>query len=78
MAELINNPYPGEDEQMLRDFLLPRAPASHVFSANSISRHLKNHLDGPVNSGGRTLVLRSHKDKHLKTDVFHVAIILAT
>src|SRR5262249_38162087 len=78
MAALINNPSLGEDAQTLRDFLLPRAPAGHVFTAKSVGRQLKKHLDAPVNSGGRTLVLRSHMDPTLKIHVYSVAILPAT
>ena len=66
---LINNPYPGEDEQMLRDFLLPGALPSHVFSAKSIGRYLQKHVDGPVISGGRTLVLRSQMNTQRNTQL---------
>ena len=61
---MINNPYPNEDEQTLREYLLPGALPNHVFSAKSIGRLLKQHLDEPVRSGERTLVLRSWEDKH--------------
>jgi hypothetical protein len=77
VAALINNPYPGEDEQMLRDFLLPGALPSHVFSAKSIGRYLQKHLDGPVISAGRTLVLRSQMN-HNGIRSYGVAIIPAT
>ena len=72
---MINNPNPNEDEQTLRDYLLPGALPSHVFSAKSIGRLLKKHLDEPVRSGERTLVLRSWEDKHIKMRVYGVEII---
>ena len=75
VAGLINNPSPDANEQVLRDYLLPGALSSYVFSASTTSRMLKKHLDGPVRSGERTLVLRSQEDKHLKMRVFGVEII---
>ena len=72
VAGMINNQYPNEDEQTLRDYLLPGAPPHHVFSTKSIGRLLKRHLDEPVRSGERTLVLRSWEDKHSKMRVYGV------
>ena len=72
VAGMINNQYPSEDEQTLRDYLLPGAPPHHVFSTKSIGRLLKRHLDEPVRSGERTLVLRSWEDKHSKMRVYGV------
>ena len=77
VAALINNPSLGEDAQTVRDFLVGGAPSSRVFSAKSVGRHLKEHVDGPVKSGGRTLVLRSYEDKHSKMRFYNVAIIPA-
>ena len=75
VAGLINNPSPDANEQVLRDYLLPGALSSYVFSARTTSRMLKKHLDGPVRSGERTLVLRSQENKHLKMRVYGVEII---
>jgi hypothetical protein len=75
VAGMINNPYPNEDEQTLREYLLPGALSNHVFSAKSIGRLLKRHLDEPVRSGERTLVLRSWEDKHSKMRVYGVRTI---
>ena len=61
----------------MRDFLAGGVPSSHVFSTKSVGRYLKKHVDGPVKSGGRTLVLRSYEDKHSKMRVYNVAIIPA-
>ena len=72
VAGMINNQYPNEDESTLRDYLLPGALPHHVFSAKSIGRLLKRHLDEPVRSGERTLVLRSWEDKHSKMRVYGV------
>jgi hypothetical protein len=76
VAGMINVQCPGEAAQTLRDFLQPGA--SQVFSTKSIGRYLKKHLDAPVNSGGRTLVLRSKPDSHLGKQVYNVAVIPAT
>ena len=78
VAGMINNPYPNEDEQTLRDYLLPGALPNHVFSAKSIGKRLKQHLDEPVRSGERTLVLRSWEDKHSKMRVYGVRTIKTT
>ena len=78
VAGMINNPSPNEDEQTLREYLLPGALPNHVFSAKSIGRRLKQHLDEPVRSGERTLVLRSWEDKHVKLRVYGVHTITTT
>ena len=78
IAGMINNPDPDEDEQTLREFLLPGALPKHVFSAKSIGKLLKQHLDEPVRSGERTLVLRSWEDKHIKLRVYGVRTITTT
>jgi hypothetical protein len=78
VAGMINNPSPNEDEQTLREYLLPGALPNHVFSAKSIGKLLKRHLDEPVRSGERTLVLRSWEDKHVKQRVYGVCTIATT
>ena len=78
VAGMINNPDPNEDEQTLREYLLPGALPNHVFSAKSIGKLLKKHLDEPVRSGERTLVLRSWEDKHSKLRVYGVRTITTT
>jgi hypothetical protein len=78
VAGMINNPSPNEDEQALREFLLPGALANYVFSAKSIGKLLKRHLDEPVRSGERTLALRSWEDKHSKLRVYGVRTITTT
>ena len=62
VAGTINNPSPNEDEQTVREYLLPGALPQHVFSTKTIGKRLKQHLDEPVRSGERTLVLRSWED----------------
>jgi hypothetical protein len=75
VAVMINNPYANEDEQTLREYLRPGALPNHVFSAKSIGKLLKQHLDEPVRVGERTLVLRSWEDKHTKLRVYGVRTI---
>ena len=72
VAGMINNQYPNEDESTLRDYLLPGAPPHHVFSAKTVTRLLKRHLDEPVKSGGRALVLRRWQDAHSEVFNYHV------
>jgi len=78
VAGMINNPSPNEDEQTLREYLLPGVQSHHVFSPKTIGRRLKQHLDEPVRSGERTLVLRSWEDKHNKMRVYGVRTITTT
>jgi hypothetical protein len=78
VAGTINTTGPNEDEQTLREYLLPGAPSHHQFSSKSIGKRLKQHLDEPVRSGERTLVLRSWEDKHLKMRVYAVRTITTT
>ena len=59
---------------MLRDYLLPGVLPNHVFSAKSIGRLLKRHLDEPVKSGEYTIVLRRQQDAHTKTFGYRVAV----
>jgi hypothetical protein len=72
VAEMINIPYPEKDEQTLRDFLLPGVRPEHQFSAQTITRRLKQHLDNPVRSGERTLILRRHLDLQSEVYVYRV------
>ena len=72
VAGMINNQYPNEDESTLRDYLLPGAPPHHVFSAKTVTRLLKRHLDEPVKRGGRALVLRRWQDAHSEVFNYHV------
>ena len=52
------------DKKLVRDYLLPGAPDDHVFSAKSIGRLLKKHLDNVVlTDDGGTLVLRKREEK---------------
>jgi hypothetical protein len=72
MAGAVNITPPAEDEQTLREFLLPGCLPHHVFSAISVGKLLKQHLDAPVLHNGRTLVLRAEKNR---TDVNHYAVV---
>jgi hypothetical protein len=72
VAEIINTQFPNDDERLLREYLLPGTAPHHMFSAKTVSRLLKRHLDEPVKSGKRTLVLRSRENMHTKVRVYHV------
>jgi hypothetical protein len=58
----------------LREFLYPGAPPNHMATPKSVGKLLKNHIDEPVKSGDRTLVLRKHEDAHSKKLVYFVHI----
>lgn len=45
----------------LREFLYPGAPSNNVVAARSVGKRLKAHIDEPVKSGDRTLILRRYK-----------------
>ena len=49
-----------------------------MFQTKSIGRLLKKHLDEPVRSGERALVLVSREDKHAEQRVYHVSVIAAS
>jgi hypothetical protein len=73
LTEIINSQFPDDDGRLLREYLLPGAPSHHMFSAKTVGRLLKRHLDEPVKSGKRTLVLRSREGRH-KMRTYHVVI----
>ena len=73
VAELVNTSrISGNDEEksnkkLVRDFLLPGATNDHLFSAKSIGRLLKQHLDNAVmTDDGGMLVLRKREGKEAK------------
>jgi hypothetical protein len=70
VAGMINNP--NEDEQMVREYLLPGVLPSHVFSSKTIARLLKKHLGNPVRNGEHTLILRRQQDAHSEVFSYHV------
>ena len=77
VAELVNSYWSGSDEEksnkkLVRDFLLPGATNDHVFSAKSIGRLLKKHLDNVViTETGGMLVLRK-REGYAKAGFYHV------
>jgi hypothetical protein len=72
VAGMVNQWNPNEDQRTLRDFLLPGALDGHVFTAKTIARLLRRHLDEPVRSGERTLVLRRQLHTHAKTFLYQI------
>jgi hypothetical protein len=72
LVGMVNTPEPNEDEQTLRDFLMPTARPDHQFTSKSIGKRLRQHIDNPVRSGERVLVLRSEEDTHIKMNVYSV------
>ena len=82
VASVINARHKGdknddEDRQTLRDFLLPGAMAEHTFTAKTITRMLKKHLDNAVPNGERALVLRCAQDTHTKVLAYRIDEIVA-
>jgi hypothetical protein len=77
VAGMINDRNRGEDGQTLRDFLMEGADAGHVFTSKVIGRRLFKHVDGPVYSGERTIVLRSEVDKSSNARIYEVQVIAA-
>jgi hypothetical protein len=66
---------PDEDEQLVREVLLPGTPQNYVFQTKSVGRLLKKHLNEPVRSGERALVLVSREDKHAGQLAYRVRTI---
>jgi hypothetical protein len=73
VAVRINSQFPDDDDRLLREFLLPGVAPHHMFSTKTVGRLLKRHLDEPVKSGKRTLVLRS-RETRLKMRTYHVRV----
>ena len=53
----------NRDSATLRDFLFGHAPAGFVATSKSVGHRLKAHVDEPVRSGERTLILRTRQDR---------------
>lgn len=53
----------NRDSVTLRDFLFGHAPAGFVATPKSVGRRLKAHVDEPVRSSERTLILRTRQDR---------------
>jgi hypothetical protein len=53
----------NRDSATLRDFLFGHAPAGFVATPKSVGRRLAAHVDEPVRSGERTLILRTREDR---------------
>jgi hypothetical protein len=69
VAELIND-RGNVRGAALRGFLYPDAHSNHVAMAQSVSNLLKSHVDEPVKSAKRTLILRTTKDRKGFTHYF--------
>ena len=65
VADLINkrDADASLDVETLRDFLFGHAPAGSVATPKSVGHRLRAHVDEPVRSGERTLLLRARKDR---------------
>jgi hypothetical protein len=77
---MINNaqtPDEGDEGWMVRNFLAPNSLAGQPLSAKSVGRLLRPHLDNPVRSGERTLVLEAARDR-TDTLIYGVRILPAT
>jgi hypothetical protein len=53
----------NRDSATLRDFLFGHTPAGFLATPKSVGRRLNAHVDEPVRSGERTLILRTHEDR---------------
>jgi hypothetical protein len=53
----------NRDSATLRDFLFGHTPAGFVATPKSVGRRLAAHVDEPVRSGERTLILRTRQDR---------------
>ena len=53
----------NRDSATLRDFLFGHAPAGFVATPKSVGHRLRAHVDEPVRSGERTLLLRTRKNR---------------
>jgi hypothetical protein len=53
----------SRDSATVRDFLFGHTPAGFVATPKSVGRRLKSHVDEPVRSGERTLILRTRTDR---------------
>jgi hypothetical protein len=62
VAQLINYSIREEDALTLREFLYPSTPASLMPGPRSVGKRLADHVDDPVKSGDRTLILRKKED----------------
>jgi hypothetical protein len=60
----------NRDSATLRDFLFGHTPAGFVATPKSVGRRLKAHVDEPVRSGERTLILRTRTDRIGTTNYF--------
>jgi hypothetical protein len=69
---MINTPEPNEDEQTLREYLLPGVRPDHRFSSIFIGKRLKKDMDNPVLSGERTLILRRQWDSHKEVFFYRI------
>jgi hypothetical protein len=54
----------NRDSATLRDFLFGHTPAGFVATPKSVGHRLKAHVDEPVRSGERTLILRARPDRN--------------
>ena len=61
VAELINGSL-NQDALALREFLYPGIPQGFVAGARSVGKRLAAHIDEPVKSGERTLILRKMEE----------------
>jgi len=79
VAGLINTPTSlpeiEQDQQTLREFLLPSAPPDHAFSAKTVTRLLKKHLDEAVRGDKKNLVLRRRQDLHTEIFEYRVEVL---
>jgi hypothetical protein len=65
---------PDPSAASLREFLFPSAPLNHMATPKSIGKRLRNHVDEPVKSRERTLILRKQEDHHNKKWTYYIEV----
>ena len=72
---LFVNDQADPDGATVREFLYPTAPPTYIASPKSAGKRLKQHVDEPVKSGDRTLILRKQEDLHNKQLLYRIYIV---
>ena len=63
-----------EGNQIMREFLFPKAVPGTTFTSKAVGKRLKPHLHEPVRHGERTLCLKATWDGHKETMRYFVKV----